>query len=101
VSDDTLPRCDSIFHTREPDFYLTHAIWRNSYGSCQPETGVRPVVNGEVQKDGFRLIQHNCVDFKFAEPIILRGLRKGWDACRISTFVEWLAKPCNRRRWAR
>jgi hypothetical protein len=86
-----LPRCDSAGHTMEADYFLTHAIWRNSYGSCQPETGVRRVVDGKVAKEGFRLIEHGCSDFAFAEPIILRLLRKQWDAVRIGRLVEWLS----------
>lgn len=82
------PWVEPIAQTQTDRWYLSHAIWHNGYGPC-PETGVRSVKNGEVQTD-FHLIQHNCPDFKFAEPIILRGLDKGWDALRISVFIERL-----------
>lgn len=86
-----VPRCDNIRSVTLPDYFLSHAIWRNSLGSYQPETGVRKIVGGEVQKD-FRLIQHGVGNFDFAEPLIIRGLRKGWDTSRIADFVYWLAQ---------
>lgn len=74
------------------DFFLTHVIWHNSLGSNQPETGVRRKADGKIVQDSFHLIQHGVCNFDFAEPLILRGLRKGWGANRISDFVERLAK---------
>lgn len=85
------PWMESISHTSEPDFYLTHTIWHNGYGKC-PETGVRSVVDGVTVPNSFRLVQHGGFDFPFVESIILRGLRKGWDTYRIATLVEWLAR---------
>jgi hypothetical protein len=89
----TTPHMESIKQTKTEDYFLTHCIWHNGYGPC-PETGARHVANGGLQKD-FHLIQHGVRDFDFAEPIILRGLRKKWDVCRISDLIAWLY---NRRR---
>lgn len=66
--------------------YLTHAIWRNSYGSYQPETGVRTHAAG--LKD-FRLIQHNCDDWALVTVMTLAGLAKGWNVERIGDLIEW------------
>ena len=81
------PRSIPRGHVRENDFFLTHAIWCNGYGSHQAETGVRSVRDGEVCDD-FRLIEHGVTDFGLATPIILHGLRKGWDTHRIGE-VAW------------
>lgn len=88
---DEVPRCDNIRSVTLPDYFLSHAIWRNGFGSYQPETGVRKIIRGAVQKE-FRLIQHGVGNFDFAEPLIVCGLRKGWDAERIGEFVFWLAQ---------
>lgn len=89
--EDNLPRCDQIRSVQHRDYFLSHAIWRNSMGSCQPETGVRRVVDGKVQ-GAFCLIQHGVSDFDFAERVILKCLRKGMDAELTGRIVEWLAK---------
>lgn len=81
------PRCESVRKVNTGDYFLTHVIWRNSYGSSN-ETGVRSVVGGVVQDD-FRLIQHG-LNFDFAEPFIVAGLRKGWDEIKITDLVCWL-----------
>lgn len=90
--DENIPYCESIRTVDAGDFFLSHAVWHNSLGSNQPETGVRRMKDGVPVKDDFRLIQHGVRNFDFAEPLILRGLRKGWGACRIGEFVEHLAK---------
>jgi len=84
------PYSESVRHCDAGDFYLTHAIWHNSCGSYQPETGVRRMKSGDVIPNSFNLIERGCPNFDFAESIILRGLRKGWDEYRIARFIEWL-----------
>lgn len=71
---------------KDDRYLLTHAIWRNEYGSVQPETGVR-FAGPDGKYDDFHLIQHGWLDFSSAEGVILRGLRKGWDLCRIEDFM--------------
>jgi hypothetical protein len=71
---------------RDDKYLLTHAIWRNSYGSVQPETGVR-FARQDGTYDDFRLIQHGWLSFKDAENVILRGLNKGWSASRIEDLM--------------
>lgn len=86
------PYSESVSVTWFHDCVLTHAIWHNSMGSNEPETGLRIVKDGDPVKDSFRLYQHYTLDFDLAERIILRGFRKGWDAYRTSALVEWLGK---------
>ncbi len=74
------------------DCVLTHWIWHNSYGSYEPETGLRLVEDGEPVKDSFRLYQHYTRDFDLAERVILRGFRKGWDNLRTARLIEWIGK---------
>ena len=81
-----LPASIPLRQTETADFFLTHAIWCNSYGARVYETGVRRIIDGEVQL-GFHLIMHNIPDTDFVEPIILKALRKGWDENRISDFL--------------
>jgi hypothetical protein len=52
--------------------------------------GVRIAEHGLIRGQDFHLMQHGVRDFEFAEPIILRGLRKKWDTCRIANLVAWL-----------
>ena len=66
-------------------FTLTHAEWHNGYGCCY-ETGVRPTGS----PDDFELIQHGWGDFRAAERLILRALKKGWDAHRIFKVMDFL-----------
>lgn len=86
MSDDTVPRSESRGTVEDGDLLLTHAVWRNSMGSCQPETGVRH--NGTW----LGLVEHGWHDFDAATPIILHALRKRWSLYRISTFMERLAE---------
>lgn len=81
------PRSENCGHVDFGGYYLTHAIWRNSYGSYQPETGVRTHAGG--LKD-FRLIQHNSDDWPMVTVVTLAGLSKGWDTERIGDLIEWL-----------
>ena len=90
------PKSENMGHVDFGGFYLTHAIWRNSYGSYQPETGVRSHAAG--LKD-FRLIQHDCDDWPLVTVMALAGLSKGWDAERIGRAIEWRHHR-NRRRAA-
>ena len=89
ISAISLPMSISRGSFRAEDFYLTHAIWRNSYGSSQPETGVRTVSGGKVNDD-FQLIEHGCPDFEWASPLILRLLRSGRATHRVGEIVGWL-----------
>lgn len=79
MHDNQLPRSDSIQHVDFGGYYLTHAVWRNNYGSYQPETGVRSHAGG--LKD-FRLIQHNSDNWPLVTVMALAGLSKGWDCER-------------------
>ena len=81
------PYSESCGHVDFGGYYLTHAIWHNSYGSYQPETGVRS--HGGDLKD-FRLIQHNSDDWPMVTVVALAGLSKGWDAERIGNVIAWL-----------
>lgn len=80
------PRSESIGHVDFGGYYLTHAIWRNSYGSYEPETGVR--TRAAAFKD-FQLIQHYCDDWPFVTVVTLAGLSKRWDTYRIGRLLEW------------
>lgn len=72
-------------------YVLTHVIWRNSYGSYQPETGVH-FINPDGSTRDFRLIEHGCDKWPIVNEIIRRGLAKGWDAYRIGQVVPRLAR---------
>lgn len=89
------PHSISCGHVDFGGFYLTHAIWRNSYGSYQPETGVRTHASG---LEDFRLIQHNSDNWPMVTVVTLAALSKDWDAYRIGNVIEWLHK--RRRRAA-
>lgn len=91
---DREPYSESIGHVDFGGYFLTHAIWHNSYGSYQPETGVRTHAAG--LKD-FRLIQHNSDNWPLVTVVTLAGLSKGWDSERIGQIVEWLSKRYRRR----
>jgi hypothetical protein len=89
------PYSESAGHVDFGGYYLTHGIWHNSYGSYQPETGVRTHAAG--LKD-FRLIQHYCDNWPFVTAVVLAALPKGWDTERIATLIQWWSK--RRRRQA-
>ena len=86
------PHFDHVATRWYPDCVMTHAIWHNSYGSREPETGLLMVEEGTAIADSFRLIQHYTSDFDLAERVIIRGFRKSWDAYKIAQTVEWLGK---------
>lgn len=88
------PHSENKGHVDFGGFYLTHAIWRNGYGSYQPETGVRS--HAADLKD-FRLIQHDCDDWPLVTVMTLAGLSKGWDVERIGRVIEWQHRR-NRKR---
>lgn len=81
------PKCESRGHVDFGGFYLTHAIWRNSYGSYEPETGVRSHAAG--LKD-FRLIQHGSDNWPMVTVVALAALSKGWDTGRIADVIGHL-----------
>jgi len=83
------PHMENVRLGKFDDYHFSHAIWHNSYGSSQPETGVRKVIDGEVQRD-FMLIEHGCPDFTLAERIILACLRSGRDPYQTGKIVEWV-----------
>lgn len=72
---------------KDDKYLLTHAVWRNEYGSVQPETGVRFAKPDGTYGD-FSLIQHGWLSFDDAEKVILRGLQKGWNLCRIEDLMR-------------
>lgn len=84
------PQHNSVGSIKTKHWFLTHAIWRNKHGSYQPETGVRSIVDGEVQDD-FRLIEHGCDQWPKVTLIILKALDKGWPPNRIGNFIQQLA----------
>jgi len=97
--DDTLPMSESKGEaTVDGRWLLTHAIWRNSHGSCQPETGVRDLtdVDTETGRPRFDLIQHGWVNFAKAQAVIEKGLRKGWSPFRISEVMDRIPRKSRR-----
>jgi hypothetical protein len=96
---DDLPRSESHGHAEiDGRWILTHAVWRNSLGSYQPETGIRDLrdVDEKTERPRFDLIQHGWRDFQAAQSVIEKGLRKGWPVHRISDVMERLSR--DRRR---
>lgn len=93
---DSLPRSTKISEMRYGNLLLTNAVWENSYGSYQPETGVRFLDQIHDGRPRFELVQHGWVDFVAANDLIIRGIRKGWNASRITDFLCRL-KERNRR----
>lgn len=87
------PWSESVGHVDFGGFYLTHAIWHNSLGSYQPETGVRS--HAANLKD-FRLIQHNSSNWPMVTVVTLSALSKGWNEYRIGTLIEWLDRRYRR-----
>lgn len=90
-----LPRCETKGHVDFGGYYLTHAIWRNSYGSYQPETGVRTHAAG--LKD-FRLIHHDSDNWPLVTIVTLAGLSKGWDEDRIGDVIAWMHRRIRRNK---
>ena len=93
-----------VSEQKHADFYLSNVEWHpNSWFGDIPqyETGVRPVRDGVVVTDpgSFFLVQHGWSDFERADDIIVKALRKGWDAGRITVLIDWLRD--RRRPWAR
>lgn len=91
------PYSESVQHVDFGGYYLTHAIWHNSYGSYEPETGVRSHARG--LKD-FRLMQHGSDNWPMVTVVTLAGLSKGWDTWRIDAVIGWLHSR-NRKRLTR
>lgn len=87
-----LPRSTQISTRQQGDWLLTNGIWENSYGSFQPETGVRNLskIDPNTGRPWFALVEHGWRDFSAAEDVILRCLAKGWDTCRITDLMRWL-----------
>lgn len=89
TTDTELPRSTRFPPRETSDYFLSNAVWENSYGSFQPETGVR-----RRQADGtwgdFALIEHGWLDFNSANDLIVKALAKGWDTCRIGDFMQKL-----------
>lgn len=86
-----LPRSTQISIREEGPWILTNGVWENSYGSYQPETGVRHRERlDERGRMQFGLVQHGWIDFDAADDVILRGLRKGWSCDRIETLMARL-----------
>lgn len=67
---------------------ITNAIWHNSHGSNEPETGLRDITDiGEDGKPKFHLLQHyGCFDFQLVNRTIEKAIRKGWSCERIAWF---------------
>jgi len=88
---DELPMSESRGEaTIDGRWLLTHAIWRNSHGSCEPETGVRDLAAVDVKtgRPRFDLIQHRWPSFTKAQAVIEKGLRKGGSPLRISEVMD-------------
>jgi hypothetical protein len=72
---------------------LTHVIWHpmmpwGGHG-CAPETGVRFLKEPDAKgRPRFELIQHGWSDFRRAQNVIERGLRKGWQVDRIAAVMD-------------
>ena len=76
---------------RTDRWLLTNMEWHpnNWFGDfAQYETGVRAVVDGEVVRGSFELIQHGWPDFEAANDVILRGLEKEWSPYKIADIME-------------
>jgi hypothetical protein len=95
------PRSDFISSVDFGGFLLTHCIWRNSYGSYQPETGVR--THASDLKD-FQLVMHGCDDWPLVTVVVLAGMSKGWHPYRIEDVIMWLhhrkRRAATRRKFA-
>ena len=82
------PQCKQVSAVYAEGVCLTNAIWCNSYGSYQPETGIR-------NDDGFHLIEHGWEDWPAVNTIILMALRKNWEPSRINRLF-WQAREQGR-----
>lgn len=93
--EENLPRSESMGHVEFGGWYLTHAIWRNSHGSYQPETGVRKRAEDGTYSD-FHLAQHDCDNWPLVTMFLLAGLSKGWAVDRIASLIDWLHQRMRR-----
>jgi hypothetical protein len=83
------PRSTHVSSVRVGDWLLTNAVWENSLGSYQLETGIRYM--NQIEATGrprFELIQHDWSNFDAANDVIIKALRKQWRPYRISAFME-------------
>lgn len=93
IYEEDLPKSIPVSQVREGDWFLTNAVWRNSYGSFQPETGVRFMnLFGPDERPLFELIEHGWRDFDAANDVIIKGLRKGWGTGRIADLMTNLKR---------
>jgi hypothetical protein len=71
---------------------LTHNCWNSMpeyFSRGSNETGVRSVVNGEVQDD-FELIQHGWYDWRKAGEVIKRLLAKGRTPYQVAVVMGYI-----------
>jgi hypothetical protein len=90
--DDSAPRFTTLGSEQTDTHLLTHANWcpapyLSSRGSN--ETGVRSVVNGQVQDDFF-LIQHGWYDWQKAAEVIKRLLSKGRSPRQVADVMGFM-----------
>ena len=72
--------------------FLTHNCWNSMpeyFSRGSNETGVRSVINGEIQDDFF-LIQHSWYDWQKAGEVIKRLLGKGRTPRRVSDIMDYI-----------
>lgn len=77
--------------------FLTHNCWNSMpeyFSRGSNETGVRTVVDGQVQDD-FELIQHGWYDWQKAGEVINLLLTKGRAPRRIGEVMDYMKE----RRW--
>lgn len=77
---------------------ITNAIWHNSHGSNEPETGLRDLQDVDAEgKPRFHLLQHyGCYDFRKVNQAIEKAIAKGWSAERIAWFQMRVTDRKNR-----
>lgn len=80
------------------NLFITHIEWNGmpelfSYGSN--ETGVRKIVNGEIDNKTFKLYQHGWHNWKAAGEFIKKAYAKGWDEHRIDKVMSYLRERKN------
>ena len=88
-----------------PKAFLTHSLWVNSYGIPRAETGIRyKTTNGEIERDGFYLVEHGMQDFSTVSAVIIRAIERGWTYSRICKLF-WMAEVQHHRnrleQWAK